>query len=43
MVDMQLTNEKLLNRGVQMIMEELGLSADEANERLMKLGQSAMP
>lgn len=38
MVDMQLTNEKLVNRGVQMIMEELGLSEKEANESLSKYG-----
>ncbi len=35
MVDMQLTNEKLVDRGTRMVMEELSIPADEA-ERLLK-------
>lgn len=35
MVDMQLSNKKLVNRGVKMIMEELQVSEDEAS-RLLK-------
>jgi N-acetylmuramic acid 6-phosphate etherase len=35
MVDMQLTNEKLVNRGARMIMEELSIDEKEA-ERLLK-------
>jgi N-acetylmuramic acid 6-phosphate etherase len=35
MVDMQLTNEKLVNRGARMIMEELSVDEKEA-ERLLK-------
>lgn len=35
MVDMQLTNNKLVDRGTKMVMEELGISQDEA-ERLLK-------
>lgn len=35
MVDMQLSNVKLVNRGTRMVMEELGISQDEA-ERLLK-------
>ncbi len=35
MVDMQLTNIKLVDRGTRMVMEELGLSQNEA-ERLLK-------
>jgi N-acetylmuramic acid 6-phosphate etherase len=35
MVDMQLTNNKLVGRGTRMVMEELGISEDEA-ERLLK-------
>jgi N-acetylmuramic acid 6-phosphate etherase len=35
MVDMQLTNEKLVNRGARMIMEELSIDETEA-ERLLK-------
>ena len=30
MVDMQLSNSKLIDRGTKMIMEELGVSAEEA-------------
>ena len=35
MVDMQLTNNKLVDRGTRMVMEELSISQDEA-ERLLK-------
>jgi N-acetylmuramic acid 6-phosphate etherase len=38
MVDMQLSNEKLLNRGTKMIMQALHISAEEANELLIKYG-----
>lgn len=36
MVDMQLSNAKLVNRGIQMIMEELGVERDEAQRLLEK-------
>ena len=38
MVKMQLTNAKLVDRGTRMIQESLGLSYDEAQERLLKAG-----
>ena len=38
MIDMQLTNEKLIDRGTRMLQESLGLSYDEARRRLMKSG-----
>ncbi|MFW5708016.1 MAG: N-acetylmuramic acid 6-phosphate etherase [Bacteroidota bacterium] len=38
MVNMQLTNQKLVKRGTRMLMEELGLAEDEAREALMKYG-----
>lgn len=38
MVDMQLTNNKLIDRGVRMIMDELKVSEKEANELLKKFG-----
>lgn len=38
MVDMQLTNTKLVGRGAKMIMEELGIEADEAEDLLRKHG-----
>ncbi len=38
MVDMQLTNQKLVNRGTRIIMEELGLPEEEARRRLLKYG-----
>jgi N-acetylmuramic acid 6-phosphate etherase len=38
MVDMQLTNQKLVNRGTRMIMEELSVSEQEAAELLKKYG-----
>ncbi|MEZ4796415.1 MAG: N-acetylmuramic acid 6-phosphate etherase [Flavobacteriaceae bacterium] len=36
MVDMQLSNNKLVDRGVKMVMDELGVSAEEASELLEK-------
>jgi N-acetylmuramic acid 6-phosphate etherase len=38
MVDMQLTNTKLVGRGAKMIMDELNVSLDEAEELLRKYG-----
>jgi N-acetylmuramic acid 6-phosphate etherase len=38
MVDMQLTNNKLLDRGTRMIMDELGISEYEAKNLLLKHG-----
>ena len=38
MVKMQLTNAKLIDRGTRMIQESLGLSYDEAQERLLETG-----
>lgn len=38
MVDMQLTNNKLIKRGIQMLMQELKVSYDEAKELLDKYG-----
>jgi len=38
MVDMQLTNEKLVNRGTRMVMEELGISENEAEKLLLEFG-----
>jgi len=38
MVDMQLSNSKLVDRGVKMIMEEIPVSYDEASELLEKYG-----
>ena len=38
MVNMQLTNKKLVERGTRMIMEELNLSHNEAREVLIKFG-----
>jgi N-acetylmuramic acid 6-phosphate etherase len=38
MVDMQLTNNKLIARGTKMIMESLGVSEEKANELLLKYG-----
>jgi N-acetylmuramic acid 6-phosphate etherase len=36
MVDMQLSNNKLVNRGIKMVMNELGVSAEEASKLLYK-------
>lgn len=38
MVDMQLSNNKLVDRGTRMLMEELSINYDEANELLLKFG-----
>ena len=38
MVDMQLTNKKLLSRGTKMIMEELSVTQDDAEALLKKYG-----
>ncbi|MGE0770742.1 MAG: N-acetylmuramic acid 6-phosphate etherase [Cyclobacteriaceae bacterium] len=38
MVDMQLTNNKLIDRGTRMIMDELGLGVEEANKLLKEYG-----
>lgn len=38
MVNMQLTNQKLVKRGTRMLMEELGLEENEARELLFKHG-----
>ena len=39
MVDMQLTNKKLVDRGTRMIMEEAGVASyDEARALLLKCG-----
>jgi N-acetylmuramic acid 6-phosphate etherase len=38
MVDMQLTNYKLVNRGVNIIMDELQVSEEKAEELLIKFG-----
>lgn len=38
MVKMQLTNAKLVDRGTRMLQEMLGLSYDEAQQRLLKAG-----
>ena len=38
MVNMQLTNQKLVDRGTRMIMEELGLAYEEAKHLLLLHG-----
>jgi N-acetylmuramic acid 6-phosphate etherase len=38
MVDMQLTNKKLVNRGARMIMEELSVDEKEAERLLSEFG-----
>lgn len=38
MVNMQLTNAKLVARGTRMLMEELGLEQTEARELLLEAG-----
>lgn len=38
MVDMQLSNEKLIDRGTRMIIEELGWSFEKAQEKLLEKG-----
>lgn len=38
MVDMQLSNNKLVDRGTKMVMDELAISYEKANELLIKYG-----
>ncbi len=38
MVDMQLTNHKLVDRGVQMVMDELNIDYDQAEDLLIRFG-----
>ena len=38
MVDMQLSNNKLVDRGTKMVMESLNISYDEANRLLKEKG-----
>ena len=38
MVNMQLTNDKLIDRGTRMLQDSLGLNYDEARERLLEAG-----
>ena len=38
MVNMQLTNAKLIDRGTRMLQESLGLGYDEAQQRLLEAG-----
>jgi N-acetylmuramic acid 6-phosphate etherase len=38
MVNMQLTNKKLIERGTRMIVEELQITSEEARQRLLLLG-----
>ena len=38
MVDMQMTNEKLVNRAIRMIIDELNISPDEAESLLNEYG-----
>jgi N-acetylmuramic acid 6-phosphate etherase len=38
MVDMQLSNNKLIDRGTKMIMDELNIDEKTANQLLMKFG-----
>jgi N-acetylmuramic acid 6-phosphate etherase len=38
MVNMQLTNQKLINRGIRMIMKELGYSEEKAKQLLLMHG-----
>ncbi len=38
MVNMQLTNKKLIERGTRMIMEETGIPYNEAEEKLLLYG-----
>ena len=42
MVDMQLSNDKLVDRGTKMIMEELKIDYNTANELLLKYGSVRM-
>lgn len=38
MVDMQLSNDKLVDRGTKMVMESTGLSYEKANQLLLENG-----
>ena len=38
MIDMKLSNDKLVNRGTRMVMEELNIHEKIANELLLKHG-----
>jgi N-acetylmuramic acid 6-phosphate etherase len=38
MIDMHLSNKKLVNRGTKMIMDELGINEEEAQKLLLELG-----
>ena len=38
MVNMQLTNDKLIDRGIRMVQDSLGLDYDEARQRLLEAG-----
>jgi N-acetylmuramic acid 6-phosphate etherase len=38
MVNMQLTNDKLIDRGTRMLQDSLGLDYDEARQRLLEAG-----
>lgn len=38
MVNMQLSNEKLIDRGTRMLVDELGLTYDEAKKQLLRYG-----
>ncbi len=38
MVDMQLSNHKLIERGTRMVAEETGLDTEQARELLLKYG-----
>jgi len=38
MIDMQLSNAKLVDRGTKMVMDQLGNSYDEANKLLQEHG-----
>ena len=38
MVNMQLTNAKLVDRGTRMVQDMLGLSYEEAQQRLLEAG-----
>ncbi len=42
MVDMQLSNDKLVGRGIRMIMEELGIGEEEAGRLLNEFGSVRM-
>jgi N-acetylmuramic acid 6-phosphate etherase len=38
MVDMQLTNNKLVDRGTRMVMDQTGLNEEDANALLQRFG-----